>query len=521
MRMRKENLDINLSTLWSTTNGVSVVGCAYLGDDCLHGESLIGYFSTATNLDEFSSLVSSLNGIFSVVVQRENFLVAAVDITRLYPIFYTYKNNKWSISDNPYSLVFSDSTISPEALLQMRSLDTAFSDKTLVSDIYRLQVGEIVEFKQGGILDKRTYFHYNVPTSQVQASNADTLESVLKSAVQRLVKHAAGRQIVMPLSAGYDSRIIITLLKEFGYTNVLTYTMGSESIISECPVAKQVASTLGYSNYSLNVKQIYKELDLSDFNDYVEYLGAFTNFCWTSEYVCIKWLEKNNLIDNDAIVVPGHAGDFFAGMDVTKSLVRENDSINTLALRLLYNAFESDSPIKLLRSIKQQLREASLKGDYAPSLYLDFIYRNRLSAFASNSARAYTFLGYEVAFPLWDKSFLEIMRRLPLSQLQNCSLYKDCVERVFKRNGVDFPKYFPHISVYKKQFLKNILRSLIPHSVIKYKLNSLDDLGTWTLAKKLCDGFASACTRAKKPFSINSCLTEWYIGTVVKLLNKE
>lgn len=521
MRMKKENFDINLSNLWISTDGVYVVGCAYLGDDCLDSDSLIAYFKTATNIDEFLSLVSSLNGIFSVVIQRDDFLASAVDLTRLYPVFYTYKNDKWCISDTPYSLISSDSTISSEALLQIRSLDTVFSDKTLVNDIYRLQSGQIVEFKEGGIFEKRTYFHYNTPTSQVQASSVEALEIVLKSAVGRLVKRADGRQIVMPLSAGYDSRIIITLLKEYGYTNVLTYTMGSDYEESECPVAKRVANILGYENHSLILKEIYKELDLSDFGAYVKHLGAFSNFCWISEYACIKWLQKNNLIDRDAIVVPGHAGDFFAGMDVTKSLVKENDSLNVLAFRLLYNAFESDSPFKLFKSIKEQLCIASKSGDYVPSLYLDFIFRNRLSAFASNSARAYTFLGYEVAFPLWDKSFLEIMRYLPLRQLQNCSLYKDCVERVFMRNGVYFPKYFPQISVYKKQYFKNLLRSLLPQGTLKYKVNHLDAIGTWHLAENLCDDFCIACARAKKPFSINSCLTEWYIGTVVKLLNKQ
>ncbi len=519
--MRKENLDINLSASWHSSEGVYVVGNAYLGNKLLEGDSLIDYFQKATNIDQFLSLVSSLNGIFSVVIQKNNLLASAIDLTRVYPIFYVFRNNKWCISDNPYSLISSDSCISSHSLLQMRALDTVFAGNTLIKDIYQLEAGEVVEFCCNAAVEKHRYFNYNVHSSQLKASDIDSLEMVLKSAIDRLVKRAAGRQIVMPLSAGYDSRIIISLLKESGYKNVLTYTIGTDSNTSECPVAKQVADRLGYQNYSLNAKQIYKELDLSDFDGYVRHLGAFTNFCWLSEFVCIKWLKQNNLIDNDAIVVPGHAGDFFAGMDVTKSLVKENDSLNTLALRLLYNAFESDSPIRLFKSIKQQLYISSKVGDYSPSLYLDFIYRNRLSAFASNSSRAYTFLGFEVAFPLWDKAFLDVMRKLPLNQLRNCSLYKDCVERVFKRNNVDFPKYFSPISIYKKQYFKNVLRSLLPRCVIKYKLNRLDDLGSWVLAKNLCDGFVQASQRARKPFSVNSCLTEWYIGTVIKLLNKD
>ena len=519
--MKKENWEINLSDSWLSSNGVSVIGCAYLGETCLEGNSLIDYFQKATDLDNFLSLVSSLNGIFSVVLQKGEFVASAIDITRLYPVFYVYRDAKWYISDNPYSLVSSDSSISEESLLQFRSLDTVFAGKTLIKDIYQVQVGEIVEFKDNGASEKHRYFQYNVHSSQLQASDVDSLEKVLKSAINRLVKRAAGRQIVMPLSAGYDSRIIISLLKESGYNNVLTFTMGKDSKHSECPIAKKVADTLGYPNYSINTELIYKELDLSDFEAYVKHLGAFTNFCWLSEYICLKWLQQNSLIDNDAIVVPGHAGDFFAGMDVTKSLVKENDSVSTLAVRLLYSAFESDSPVKLLKLIKEQLRNASISGNYSPSLYLDFIYRNRLSVFASNSSRIYTFLGYEVAFPLWDKSFLEVMRCLPLSQLKDCSLYKDCVERVFKRNNIDFPKYFPQISVYRKQYFRSVLRSLLPQCLLKLKYYHFDELGGWVLAENLCDGFINIRHKAKKPFSINSTLSEWYIGTVIKLLNKD
>lgn len=519
--MKKENLEINLSNSWVSTNGVSVVGYAYLSDKLLDQKALLDYFQDAADLNAFSSLVSSLNGIFSVVIRKDDFFAAAIDTIKLYPIFYTYNNDKWYVSDNPYSLISSDSHISADALLQIRSLDTVFAGKTLIKDIYQLEVGEVVEFKKEGNIEKSRYFHYNVHALQVQYSDVDKLELVLKSAVDRLVRYAGGRQIVMPLSAGYDSRIIISLLKESGYKNVLTYTMGTSSTDSECHVAKKVADVLGFQNYSLNTELIYKELDLSDFGDYVKHLGAFTNFCWLSEFVCIKWLQKNSLIDNDAIVVPGHAGDFFAGMDVTKSLVREKDSLKVLSLRLLYNAFESDSPIKLLKSIRSYLRIASVDGNYPPSLYLDFIYRNRLSSFASNSARAYTFLGYKVACPLWDKSFLELMRRLPLGQLKDCSLYKDCVERVFKRNGVDFPKYFPVRSIYRKQYIRNVLRSFIPKSLLRMKLNTLDELGSWVLANNLCEDFISISKNANKPFSINSALTEWYISTVFKLLNKD
>lgn len=519
--MKKANFRVNISNKCFTQNGVSVIGYAHWGKTCLQRETLAAYFEQATTLAQLTRMCKALNGIFAVIVHKDDFLAIGMDLTRVYPVFYAYQGGEWCITDNPYHLLTAQSLCSKRACKHIRSLDTVFATETLVEGIKKMAVAEVRDLQADGSSFAACYFHYTIFRKECSDLTSQALYGVLKASVKRLITVAAGRQIVMPLSAGYDSRIVITLLKECGYPRVLTFTMGTEATQSECHVASKVAQTLGYPHYKLNLHNIAQSLDYKDFDAYVQHLGALSNFCWTSEYVCFKHLKQQGLIENDAVVVPGHAGDFFAGIELSKAQVTEKDSFTTLAIRLLCTAFESKTSWCLLPQVRRQLKQQAVWGDYSPALYLDFVFRNRLSQFASNSARAYTFYGHQVAFPLWDTEFLQAMRQLSFSQLRHCALYKTCVEQVFAQHSVAFPKVFPDDKTYKKQFFKNLLRSVMPQWFLRVAKKQTDDeLGCWAVSKSLCEGFEDAVNKASKPFSINSCQTEWYVGTVKKYIRQ-
>ena len=517
--MKKDCLQLKLSNIWTKQDGVAVVGYAYCGNKLLTGSSLASYFCSASTIYDFIESLKRLNGIFSVVIINESFTASAIDTTRIYPIFYTYTDGKWFVTDNPYLLLSDDSRISSVALKQMRSSYAPLQGNTLIEGIYQVKPGSVVEFCDGGEAQTSTYFHYNVFANELKKAEKSEVLSVLENSVKRLICRASGKQIVVPMSAGYDSRIILCLLKQLGYHNVLTYTMGANDSASEVSVASKVAQTLGYEHYQIDLTKVGDELDFSDFNDYVKHLGALTNFSWCGEYASVKWLQAKGLLQEGAIFVPGHAGDFFAGSHLSKSLIDENSSKGALVYGILFNNFEANRGLST-SSISQEFNTIESFGNYPPSLYNAFIYANRLTHFITNSARAYTFFGYDVMFPLWDIEFLQLMRKLPMEQLSQCTLYNECVEQVFARYNVNFPKAKLPKSVYLKQYIKNVISSLIPSALVPKK-QVIDILGTWHLANILCKDFSLFASKAPKPYSINSALTEWYIGTITKLLNKK
>jgi asparagine synthase (glutamine-hydrolysing) len=62
------------------------------------------------------------------------------------------------------------------------------------------------------------------------------LDKILIGIFERLIRRAQGRTIAVPLSGGYDSRLIVLMLKRLGYRNLLAFSYGllkdEESCIS-------------------------------------------------------------------------------------------------------------------------------------------------------------------------------------------------------------------------------------------------------------------------------------------------
>lgn len=519
--MKKDCLQLNLSASWTIESGVAVIGYAFLGEELLSAASLANYFSQVQTIGQFTTLLKKLNGIFSVIIANEHFRAAAIDATRIYPVFYSYQKGNWTITDNPYSLITDESSISPDALHEMRASYAPLQGKTLIDGILQVKPCTAVEFQTTGTVKSDTYFHYNIGAAEVQRQEKQQLLSVLENSVKRLICRASGKQIVVPMSAGYDSRIILCLLNEQGYKNVITYTIGSNDSASEVSVASKVARALGYAHFQIDLTKVGDELDFSDFNDYVMHLGALTNFSWCAEYASVKWLQAKGLLEKDAIFVPGHAGDFFAGSHLSKSLIGEKSSISALVYGILFNNFEANRGLKT-SSIRKEFSAMKQFGSYPPSLYNAFVFTNRLTHFIANSARAFTFFGYEVLMPLWDMEFLCLMRALPMEQLHHCALYNESVEQVFERRGVNYKKHQLLSSAYRKQYIKNIISAVLPSAFLqKAKRPTQDILGTWHLATLLCKDFSLYASKAPRPYFINSALTEWYIDTINKLINNK
>ena len=74
---------------------------------------------------------------------------------------------------------------------------------------------------------------------------SDTFNQILLEAFERFIETLRGRQVVVALSGGVDSRLVAAILKHFKYDNVLCFTYG---VIGnrEAQGARKAAELLGY-----------------------------------------------------------------------------------------------------------------------------------------------------------------------------------------------------------------------------------------------------------------------------------
>ena len=78
-----------------------------------------------------------------------------------------------------------------------------------------------------------------------QKSTKKTLENVTLNILQKIIDSADGRVIVVPLSGGYDSRLVASGFAYLGYKNVKCFSYGQKNNF-ESLISKKVAKKLGY-----------------------------------------------------------------------------------------------------------------------------------------------------------------------------------------------------------------------------------------------------------------------------------
>ena len=206
------------------------------------------------NAEEFSIwevMIPKLNGFYSIVRQQHDKLFASVDHIRSMPLFYSSYEGSFYLSDDAEWVREQVGDRRMDAFARDEFLLAGYvtGADTLYPNVKQLQAGEClsVVIKNGrlSVITKRYYrFLHDEPVSYDEAKLRFKLKEVTVASINRLITFADGRQILVPLSGGYDSRLIATLLKKLGYENIITFTYGIPGN-KEADYSRQVAESLG------------------------------------------------------------------------------------------------------------------------------------------------------------------------------------------------------------------------------------------------------------------------------------
>lgn len=87
-------------------------------------------------------------------------------------------------------------------------------------------------------------YHYSENPTSTPAELEKTFSDSLDTVLTRLLENSKGRQLVIPLSGGLDSRLLAAWLKKLKAPNIKTFTYGKPDS-PETSISEQVASALG------------------------------------------------------------------------------------------------------------------------------------------------------------------------------------------------------------------------------------------------------------------------------------
>jgi asparagine synthase (glutamine-hydrolysing) len=395
--------------------------------------------------------LAGIDGQFAAVVARQDATIAVVDHIASYPLLLDVADSKITIADRAQSLGY-EGRIAPADLDRTAATVFAMSGFSIGTATLRrttswLPAGGFAVVDGNGI---RTGSHYvysawEVP-AEPQADLEGALEALLGRIFERTIRALDGRTVLLPLSAGQDSRLIAAGLWKFGYKNVKCFSYGQPGNF-EARAARQLAERLNYSwtfvPYGHRMQRT--GVGRGGHAQYRQFSDTLAAVPFEQDYFALKELKRRGLITDDAVIINGQSGDFITGNHIPAALGPDaadgaGDNwdmiINALIAKhhSLWAALATPQNLQVVR----EATTASLRAIGAPQrpgrvaygLYEFVEYGDRQSKYVVGGQRAYDFFGLAWRLPLWERPFVEFWRTAPLEAKYQQRLYRQTLARL-------------------------------------------------------------------------------------------
>lgn len=519
------SLTYNYGFQWYFKDDISFKGYFYIDDTFYEKQKAADFLST---IDDIKEVLKRINGVFTIIKQDKNTVTLISDITRSFPVFYNQINGDWFFSDDSCKInnELKNLKFNPIAEREFLASNHVHGKKTLIEGVYQLQSSEYILFDNKTIKEQFNYFSYSTKEQKNKEINTIRKQSIkaFKNSFKRALQPIKNKQIVLPLSSGFDSRLIAVFLKKYNFKNVICYTYGKKNSF-EIKYSKKIADTLNYEWIFIeyNEKLIYNYLDTKEFKNYTNYAAKNFSMPNLQEYFAVKYLKENNLIYDNAVFLSGYAGDILGGSEYKHFLSQKVTKKNISAL-LFDSKMRNTSFSKLNREL--QLNEIenilfSFDKDYQnkipETVFDDYNLKERISKYIFNSASFYTFFGYEVRFPFWDMELLTFFKELPIIYKQHKSFFDAILkDDFFEKFDVNFEKNESAKAVKSNlKGIKKVIKSFLPTFIKEKRMKERDWNNYELVTQDMINQMKSANLTIHRTYNdYNEIVTQWYLHKI-------
>lgn len=418
------------------------------------------------------SIKKKYNGHYSLLIKKNSFLLLLNDAIGSVPIFYTLKKKKILIS-NCASLLLkkirNKQAIEDQCNFLLNSGYT-IGCESILKDFFCLAPNKVIIFANNKLIQ-----HISLPAFCNKKNNLNKsklfkeLEQITFSVFRDLIKSANGRQLVIPLSAGYDSRLILSFIRNLNYKNIICYSYGMSGN-SETEIAKKICR-------KLKIKFIFDELLIREQRQFYE-SSFFKKFLDDSDnknsipifqgLSTLYRLKKNKLIDKNAIILNGNTGDFISGGHLS-GFIKENKinriSVNEYIYKKHFSQWDTKNLMfkNLIMSrmnIERHKYNIYFKKKITDYEFFEiFEYLNRQAKYVSSN-RVNEFCGYEWRMPLWDSRFVNFWLKVNPKYKIDQNLYKSFLKKLNLGDiwGPNFPINQKKVYPVSIRILRNLLK---------------------------------------------------------------
>jgi len=401
--------------------------------------------------EEISDFVKGLYGNFGLIYETPEYVIAVADRIRSVPIFY--REAPFIVAASAVRLLESGCRESADLTACSEFLLAGYvtGKDTLFEDIKQLQAGEFMHWSRGQLTVRR---YYSYPSDEVwedrpESDLIEELDAVHKEVFGRIIGSLEGRAVMVPLSGGLDSRLVVAMLRRLKYDNVSCFAFGKAGhweVETSRRVAQKLCCKWMYFPYNHA-----KWKNWFGSKEYEEYFGRVNNFF--SLPPLLEWpsvLQISKEARKDLIFMPGHTGDYISGGHLLY-LFEGGFELSTdhLFRAILQRHFTLWSYENLLRDCFPQIRAKMMKnlhlgsplsGQVLAAAYERWEWRERQAKYIVNHVRSYECYGFDWRIPLWDPALMDFWSRVPLKWKTGKKLYRSYLAEVdpggvFKTQG--------------------------------------------------------------------------------------
>ncbi|MDP7168563.1 MAG: asparagine synthase-related protein, partial [Nitrospinota bacterium] len=272
-------------------------------------------------------------GHFAAIFESPNFVLGVVDACRTIPLFYASGENRFVAGNSAHEVRKAArlDTVDKTSALEGIMAGFVTGPYTLYEGLKQLQAGELFFWnKSEKSLTRNWYYKYeSKPMAEFDVDQlTDGLETVVNRIMRRIVDHADGDPILVPLSGGLDSRLILSKLVELGYDNLKSFSYGPPGN-SEARAAKFVADTLGVPwefvpTTHAATRRFYETEVRREYSVFGDGLCSIPNM---QDLQPLLTLREEGRLPEDTMLVNGQSGDFITGAHIPASLMISEPSV--------------------------------------------------------------------------------------------------------------------------------------------------------------------------------------------------
>ncbi len=388
--------------------------------------------SVNPDFNKIKKTLLSKNRNSSIVYQRKKLFFCCTDFARSYPIFFNETENSINIKNSCKDIKYKSSDINKDAIRQAKLTGYCLNYNTLITNLKIMKPGEFfIANNKSVTYDK--YFDYH-KTFKPKIKNKQQLIKELSIIIDKIAEYFKERYnnkiLWMPISGGFDSRLLVSKFHEKGIKNIKCFSYGLKNN-SDALIGKKVCQKLNIPWIFVDIKDseyqnFYKSLQKKSYDKFCDNLQVIPNY---QEFLVIRKLVEKKLLTKNSVIINGQSGDFNSGGHIPKILMR-NASINQLFLAIKKKHFflikdqnNQDNNKYIDKILNNYFSVYKNSITEKADLYENWEYYERQVKYVVNGQRTYDYFDLNWYLPLWDGEFVKFWTKVPKKFRYKQNLY--------------------------------------------------------------------------------------------------